>query len=74
MANQEKFKTMIGGQALVEGIMMRGPQKDAIVVRTEDGIKVETNSRKVRKEWIKNNPNGWACSEREILAVLEQLK
>ena len=21
----EKFKTMIGGQALIEGIMMRGP-------------------------------------------------
>ena len=29
----EKFKTMIGGQALIEGIMMRGPQKDAIVIR-----------------------------------------
>ena len=23
MASQEKFKTMIGGQALIEGIMMR---------------------------------------------------
>ena len=23
----EKFKTMIGGQALIEGIMMRGPEK-----------------------------------------------
>ena len=29
----EKFKTSIGGQALIEGIMMRGPEKDAIVVR-----------------------------------------
>ena len=29
----EKFKTTIGGQALIEGIMMRGPEKDAIVVR-----------------------------------------
>lgn len=29
----EKFKTMIGGQALIEGIMMRGPEKQAIVVR-----------------------------------------
>ena len=28
----EKFKTMIGGQALIEGIMMRGPKKDAVVV------------------------------------------
>ena len=35
---QEKFKTMIGGQALIEGIMMRGPEKDAIVVRTSTGL------------------------------------
>ena len=45
---QEKFKTMIGGQALIEGIMMRGPEKDAIVVRTADGIQVETTPRKIR--------------------------
>ena len=24
---QEKFKTLIGGQALIEGIMMQGPDK-----------------------------------------------
>lgn len=35
---QEQFKTMIGGQALIEGILMRGPKKQAIVVRTEDGL------------------------------------
>jgi len=46
--NQEKFKTMIGGQALIEGIMMRGPKKDAIVVRTAEGIQVETTPRKIR--------------------------
>ena len=34
--HKEKFKTMIGGQALIEGIMMRGPKEDAIVVRTKD--------------------------------------
>ena len=34
----EKFKTMIGGQALIEGIMMLGPEKSAVVVRTKDGI------------------------------------
>ncbi|MBE6976108.1 MAG: DUF1385 domain-containing protein [Ruminococcaceae bacterium] len=46
----EKFKTMIGGQALIEGIMMRGPEKDAIVVRTADGLEVETTPRKKRKK------------------------
>ena len=34
---QEQFKTMIGGQALIEGIMMLGPEKSAVVVRTKDG-------------------------------------
>lgn len=43
----EKFKTAIGGQALIEGIMMRGPEKDAIVTRNADGIHVETSMRKI---------------------------
>ena len=43
----EKFKTMIGGQALIEGIMMRGPEKDAIVVRTGEGLKTEVSPRKI---------------------------
>ncbi len=46
----EKFKTMIGGQALIEGIMMRGPEQDAIVVRRPDGLSVEVTPRKVRKK------------------------
>ncbi len=37
MAEKQQFRTMIGGQALIEGIMMRGPQKSAIVVRKPDG-------------------------------------
>ena len=46
----EKFKTMIGGQALIEGIMMRGPEKDAIVVRSKDGLKVDVKPRKIHKK------------------------
>ena len=34
---EQKFKTMCGGQALIEGIMMRGPKKQAVVVRRPDG-------------------------------------
>ena len=51
----EQFKTMIGGQALIEGIMMRGPEKDAIVCRTKDGLNVEVSDRKLPKEgsWLK---------------------
>ncbi len=43
----EKFKTMIGGQALIEGIMMRGPDKDAMVVRTGVDLTVEINPRNI---------------------------
>ena len=46
--SKEKFKTMIGGQALIEGIMMRGPEKDAVVVRKDGEIHVEVKPRKVR--------------------------
>ena len=35
------FRTSIGGQALIEGIMMRGPKKQSIVVRDQDGSLVE---------------------------------
>ena len=57
MFSSEKFKTMIGGQALIEGIMMRGPEKDAIVVRTKDGLTVDVKPRKVRpKKSLLNLP------------------
>ena len=46
----EQFKTMIGGQALIEGIMMRGPEKDAIVCRTKDGLDLQVSDRKLPKE------------------------
>ena len=35
------FRTSIGGQALIEGVMMRGPEKQAIVVRDQEGNLVE---------------------------------
>ena len=50
MANQqtqEKFKTTIGGQALIEGIMMRGPEKDAIVVRQGSELNIKVTPRKI---------------------------
>ena len=53
---KEAFKTMIGGQALIEGIMMRGPESDAIVVRTQDGLTTEVNPRKTHP---KTSPLSW---------------
>lgn len=47
----EKFKTMIGGQALIEGIMMLGPEKCATVVRTKAGLKTKLDDRKPVKKF-----------------------
>ena len=70
MANQEKFKTMIGGQALIEGLMMRGPQKDAIVVRGKDGLTVEVSDRKVRP---KKSPLNWPIIRGAVVFFDSQL-
>ena len=40
---QERFKTSVGGQALMEGIMMRGPERICCAVRKPDGT-IETRS------------------------------
>ena len=47
---KEQFKTMIGGQALIEGIMMRGPEKQSIVVRAPEGLVVKTEPLKLVKD------------------------
>lgn len=52
---QEQYKTMIGGQALIEGIMMRGPEKDAVVTRGADGIHVEVTPRKLNPQGSMKN-------------------
>ncbi len=47
---KEKFKTSIGGQALIEGILMRGPEKQATVVRSKDGIVTRVEELKLIKD------------------------
>ncbi len=44
------FRTSIGGQALIEGILMRGPKKQAIVCRTADGLVEKTEDLKFIKD------------------------
>jgi len=47
-----KFKTSCGGQALLEGIMMQGPDKRAVVVRKPDGtLDLTTSEVKRRTGW-----------------------
>ena len=52
----EQFKTSIGGQALIEGIMMRGPEKDAIAIYKPEGIELEVRPRKKISE---KSPRKW---------------
>ncbi|MBQ4573130.1 MAG: DUF1385 domain-containing protein [Clostridia bacterium] len=49
MSNKKQHKTSIGGQALIEGIMMKGPKGTAMSVRLPDGTidtEVEENTGK----------------------------
>ena len=50
MAEKKQFRTTIGGQALIEGILMRGPEKDAIVVRAPEGLVTKVTERKFIKD------------------------
>lgn len=57
--NKEKFKSKIGGQALIEGIMMLGPTKGAMACRLPDGtIDLETWDENNGKKapWYKRTP------------------
>ncbi len=51
------FRTSIGGQALIEGILMRGPRKQAIVCRTEDGLTEKVEDLHLPRE--KHPSPGW---------------
>lgn len=52
------YKTMIGGQALIEGIMMLGPEKKAVVVRKPDGGLEEQVEERVSS---RTSTPPWAC-------------
>lgn len=57
--SKEKFKSKIGGQALIEGIMMLGPTKGAMACRLPDGtIDLETWDENNGKKapWYKKTP------------------
>lgn len=56
MQSKEQHITSIGGQAVMEGVMMRGPYKTAVAVRKPDGeieTKVEENGTKTRSKFFK---------------------
>ena len=44
------FRTTIGGQALIEGILMRGPEKQAIVIRGPEGLVIREEELKLIRD------------------------
>ncbi len=56
MAKNKQKKTSIGGQALIEGVMMRGPSKTAISVRKQSGEIVSEIENNKPKKWYNKVP------------------
>lgn len=56
MSKEEQHITSIGGQAVMEGVMMRGPYKTAVAVRKPDGdieTKIDENGVKTRNKFLR---------------------
>ena len=61
------YKTMIGGQALIEGIMMLGPEKKAVVVRKPDG---ELEEQVEERVLIRTSTPPWASLANGVKALM----
>ncbi len=58
ISSKKTHKTSVGGQALIEGIMMQGPKGAAISVRCPDGS-IDTEMLEVKHAKDKFKPLGW---------------
>lgn len=66
-----KHKTSVGGQALIEGVMMQGPKGAAVSVRTPDGS-IDTEMVDVKHAKDKFKPLGWPLI-RGLVAYIESM-
>ena len=71
MSKDKKKNVSIGGQALIEGIMMQGPKGAAMSVRLPDG-EIETEMLEFKKLKDKFKPAGWPLI-RGIVNMVESL-
>ena len=71
--NKDKtlHKTSVGGQALIEGIMMQGPKGAAVSVRTPDGT-IDTEMVNFKHAKDKFKPLGWPLI-RGVVAYIESM-
>lgn len=66
-----QHKTSVGGQALIEGVMMQGPKGAAVSVRTPDGT-IDTEMVDVKHAKDKFKPLGWPLI-RGLVAYIESM-
>lgn len=66
-----QHKTSVGGQALIEGVMMQGPKGAAVSVRTPDGT-IDTEMVEVKHAKDKFKPLGWPLI-RGLVAYIESM-
>ena len=66
------FRTTIGGQALIEGILMRGPDKQAIVCRTAEGMTEKVEPLKLVKD--RHPALGWPFIRGLVIFVDSMVK
>ena len=62
----------LGSVKFDEVHLVKFGRKKSKCAKVKDGILFDDNE-KVRKEWIRHNPNGWAFAEKDILQILEEL-
>ncbi len=69
--DKNQHKTSVGGQALIEGVMMQGPKGAAVSVRTPDGT-IDTEMVEVKHAKDKFKPLGWPLI-RGVVAYIESM-
>lgn len=69
--NKPQHKTSVGGQALIEGVMMQGPKGAAVSVRTPDGS-IDTEMVEFKHARDKFKPLGWPLI-RGVVAYIESM-
>ena len=69
---QTCFRTSIGGQALIEGILMRGPDRQAIVCRTGEGMTEKVEPLKLVKD--RHPALGWPFIRGLVIFVDSMVK
>lgn len=69
--DKPQHKTSVGGQALIEGIMMQGPKGTAVSVRTPDGS-IDTEMVNFKHAKDKFKPLGWPLI-RGVVAYIESM-